>query len=151
VCLTWCHRRGVLYWNHDDCRRHGCELGGGPHGSCRDCRHCQGEICGLTRCALPGDGTGCCHHDVEPASGPQAVTAAVLAPLGAAAEQLDAAGISRLLDELDYAPHTVASGVVYVDPDQLGVPDAYGVGATEEDDWEPAGVGDWEAGELLGW
>jgi hypothetical protein len=132
--VSWCHRRGVLYWDHDDCRRHGCDLGDGPHaGTCRDCRHRQGSICGLTRCALPKDGAGCCHYDVEPACGPQAVTAAALAALSTA--QLDAAGISRLLDELDCTPHTVVDGVVYVHPGQLDVPEIYGAG-TEEDDWE---------------
>jgi hypothetical protein len=139
----------VLYWNHEDCWRHGCKLGSGPHaGVCRDCRHRQGEICGLTRCALPGDGAGCCHYDVEPTSGPQAVTAEMLMPLSAAAG-LDAAGISLLLAELDGAPHTIRDGMVYVDPDRLGVPEVYGVG---ENDWgEPAGVAARETGGLLDW
>ena len=121
MCITYCHRRSILYWNHEDCAAQ-CELARGPHGGCADCRHRQGALCGLTRAPLPG--TGCCHWNVVLVGGPQVVTPAMLELLGMADGETAADALARW-----DAPYQVdGSRQVVVDPGRLGIPAVYGVG-----------------------
>lgn len=133
MCVTFCHRRSVLFWNHEDCAGH-CNLAYGQHGRCESCRHWRGAICWLTNAPLPEAG-GCCHHNVAPAWGWQVVTRAMLEPLGAGAEET----VADVLSRWD-APHRCLDEqglAVVVDPDTLGIPIiTYGVG-TEAADEEP--------------
>ena len=126
MCVTFCHRKNVLYWNHDDCAVH-CPLADGPQGACETCRHhLQQGICWLTNAPLPESG-GCCHHDVVPVQGWQVVTCEMLAPLGVA----NGEKATDVLARWD-APHRRLDHqgrVALVDPDELGIPEvAYGIG-----------------------
>lgn len=128
MCVTFCHRRGVLYWNHDDCSFEFCPVVSEAHGHCLSCQYRQpaGDICALTRAPLPETG-GCCHWNVELVSGLQPVTPQMLAPLNVTGPET----VSDLLTSLA-APHEVAAGdQVWIDPNRLGVPEIYGLGLEE--------------------
>jgi hypothetical protein len=65
MCLTLCHRRGIVYNNHtcDVCRECSHRLGGA--GRCGDCRHYAGDdVCDLTKARVPR-WRRCCHWNVE--------------------------------------------------------------------------------------
>lgn len=137
MCVTFCHRRRVLYWNHESCSFDFCSLTVEEPGRCQSCRYRQGgDFCGLTRAALPapaGRG-GCCHWNVELVTGPQPVTLEMLAPLDAGPEPAE-----TLLSGLD-APYEVdPDGRIWIDPDRLDLPEVYGLGtealAPEWMDW----------------
>ena len=133
MCLTFCHRREVLYWNHADCSYEFCPVVAETPRHCHSCRYRQGNICNLTRSPLPGQG-GCCHWNVALVATPQPVTLEMLAPLGVGPEPA-----AEVLASLD-APYEVdAAGQVWVDPNRLGVPETYGLGT---EDLAPEGL-DW--------
>ena len=97
-------------------------------GRCYSCRYRQseGDICTLTRAPLPETG-GCCHWNVELVMDRQPVTPEMLAPLGITGPE----PAEAILDSLA-APHEVdAAGQTWVDPNRLGVPEAYGLGLEE--------------------
>lgn len=142
MCVSWCHKLNLLYWNHEDCSPALCDLAGRIEGLCQDCRHRAGTLCGLTRAPLPDQG-GCCHHNVTLARGAQPVAQADLILLWPD----PAESVTAILDRLE-APYTVAGdGRVLVDPDELGLPERYGTGTEpvlepeppqfnfESDDW----------------
>ncbi len=124
MCVTFCHRRRVLFWNHEDCLFESCPLVAEEHGRCHRCMHRQGELCGLTRAPLPSWG-GCCHWNVGLVEELQPVTPEMLEPLGVTAAEPAAA----VLTGLD-APYRVdEQGQVWVDPADLGLPTiCYGIG-----------------------
>ena len=123
MCVTWCHKTARLYWNHDDCSIIFCPFAGASRDKCTDCCYNIEGRCDLTRAALPATG-GCCHWNVTPAQGPQPVTAETIIPLWPA----DGTAITTLLDTLD-VPYTVDdTGQVWVNPDDLGLPEVYGQG-----------------------
>jgi len=139
MCLTYCARRGVIYWNHTDCDRLTCALTGEPTPPCETCRHRRSDAscrCGLTRAPLPAGAGGCCHHNVEPATGWQPVSRETLAPLAirpdeTVASVLQREGVSYRLD---------AAGRCLVDPLDLGLPNTFGFGTNdhlpdEQFDW----------------
>lgn len=64
MCLTMCHRRGIVYNNHtcDVCQSCSHRLGGA--GRCEDCRHYAGnDVCDLTKARVPR-WRRCCHWNV---------------------------------------------------------------------------------------
>ena len=123
MCVTFCHRCSILYFNHEDCPLQLCPVKADIPGTCDDCFHRQGHLCGLTRAPLPQSG-GCCHWNVALISGWQVVTADRCALLGPGANE----SVADLLTGLD-APFTPnANGQVSVDPDALGLPETYGQG-----------------------
>ena len=66
MCLTLCHRRGIVYDNHtcDVCRECPHRLGGA--GRCDDCQHYAGnDVCDLTKARVPR-WRRCCQWNVEP-------------------------------------------------------------------------------------
>ena len=129
MCVTYCHRRGVLYWNHEDCTSLTCHLAEGPHGRCEDCRHRQEALCRLTNGPLPDSG-GCCHCNVDLVQGRQVVTPAMLELPGVGEEE----NMVDVLNSLE-APYRVdETGRVVVDPDELGLPFTYGRGTESQDD-----------------
>lgn len=133
MCLSYCHRRNVLWWNHASCRAADCAWAAGnfpEHWRCVSCPHRQGEQCGLTGMALPVRG-GCCHFGVTRVHGQVVVPGRALNYVwrdGLAAE-LGWAGVNYEMD--------AAEGTVQLDVDELAAPFIYGEG-TEED--EPVGV-----------
>lgn len=123
MCVSWCHRLDVLYWNHLGCERHGCHLGQ-PQGiprTCTDCIHHRQGVCGLTGDDAPAE--GCCHWNVELTTGPQAVTDREVAPLQILGVSL--ATLPEWMDSLGF-PYKLEQGSLSVDPDKLPVPDIYG-------------------------
>ena len=123
MCVTFCHRCEILFFNHEDCPPQLCPVGANIPGTCTTCRHRQGGLCGLTRAPLPEAG-GCCHQNVAIVSGEQPVTMAMCTLLGAGSNET----VVEVLAGLD-APFTVApDGQVLVDPAALGLPDTYGLG-----------------------
>jgi hypothetical protein len=144
MCVSWCARKGVLFWNHSDCQPADCQFATETHGRCRDCRHKQDEICGLTRAPLPsvaGSG-GCCHWNVGPVSGLQIVTRSMLAPLGISIEETE----EFVLRRLDVPYRLGTQGEVVVDTSSLATPFIFGEGSEhlpeEELDWS-AWLGQW--------
>ncbi len=77
MCVTFCHRRKSLYWNHDPCL---CPFAAEDHQSCQTCLHRRGQICALTGATTPQSG-GCCHWGVRLVDGMVQVTPAMAAPL----------------------------------------------------------------------
>ena len=132
MCITYCSRKQVLYDNHNDCQPTDCEFAGEIHGRCVDCRHQQEDICGLTQAPLPAAG-GCCHWNIEPASGPLVVSREMLAPLQLTIDESEVG----LLKDLGVPYRWSAAGELLIDLANLSQPTTYGLG-TElvEDDWE---------------
>jgi len=130
MCITWCHQRQILYWNHDNCHPFDCPKANEKHGRCENCRHrLEGEdrlLCSLTRAPLPQAG-GCCHYNVKLIAGPQKVTLAVVEMLGPGSNET----VRDVLDGFDVAHQIDGQGDVWVDSDELGLPDIYGRGADE--------------------
>lgn len=141
MCVTYCHRRGVVYWNHDDCSYLVCPLVAESHGRCASCRHRQEDACALTHAPLPAEG-GCCHWNVEPAQSQTMVTLDMLAPLGVEANET----VAEVLDSLSTPYHVDAQGQPWIDPGRLGLPFSYGLGTESEPetgaDWDWS---EWEA------
>lgn len=126
MCVTYCHRQRVLFWNHDTCSFEVCPVVGEEHGRCCSCRYARGQTCALTRVPLPTVG-GCCHWNVNLVTGPQLVTPEMLAPLGIVGPE----PIEAILAGLDAPYQRDAAGQAWVDPDRLGLPEVYGVGTEE--------------------
>lgn len=123
MCVSLCHRRKLLYFNHEDCLPIDCEYAGGEHGRCADCTHRQGQVCGLTHDVLPPRG-GCCHCNVPILSGDIAVTPEMVS-------LLDYRPGSRILDilaqnDVYYIKQNI--GPPIVNPDYLASPVTYGYG-----------------------
>ena len=135
MCVSYCYRQGVLFWNHDDCSSIFCPVVSEDHGSCQICRHRREEqICALTNAPLPEIG-GCCHWNVQLVEGPVPVTPAMVAPLAGfydTARNVLAEFSHRIIDDHWVIPVTAieslkALGITYrvsdagllVDPDQL--------------------------------
>lgn len=127
MCVTWCHKTRVLFWNHDPCSFEFCPLVAEQHGYCASCRHRRGETCALTGAPLPCE-QGCCHWNVEPTSGPQEITLRMLAPLGVEPHET----VVNVLDSLSTPYQVDPQGNVWVEPARLGLPFTYGLG-TEDD------------------
>ena len=123
MCVTWCHKGGLLYWNHDDCPVSLCDFAGQIVGQCEACRHRANQNCTLTCAPLPEVG-GCCHWNVTPAKGQQEIGAAELTILWRVGEE----GVAETLDRMDVVYSTDAAGQVLLDPDDLGLPEVYGIG-----------------------
>jgi hypothetical protein len=124
----------VLFWNHEDCDPRECELAAGPHGPCATCRHYQTSVCALTNAPLPASG-GCCQHDVAPVSGLLEVSWDMLAPLRIGPEEM----VEQFLRDYDVPYRHGPQAEVMVDPDDLGLPQTFGLGtehlAEEDFDW----------------
>jgi len=123
MCVTFCHRNLILFFNHEDCPPQLCPVGATVPGTCDDCYHRQGDLCGLTRAPLP-DGGGCCHRNVTLVTDRQVVTPVMCALLGRGANET----VVDLLAGLDAPCHVDDVGRAWVDPDALGLPDIYGRG-----------------------
>lgn len=134
MCVTFCHRRNVLFWNHENCSSSVCEFAKGPHGRCASCVHNQGQNCALTNAPLP-DNAGCCHWNISLAVGRQIVTLAMVEPLGLN----NADSLEADLIRLDTPLHRLTEGIA-VDPDELGLPtNVYGQGTEPTERYQPTG------------
>ncbi len=131
MCVTWCHRKKWLYWNHEHCSPFDCDVVRETHGNCETCRHHRETVCVLTNAPLPESG-GCCHWNVTRQEGLHAVSRDMLGPL-----HVNDRNIGDALDRLD-APAQLIDGQWYVDPDDLGLPLVYGEGTEVEDESEYA-------------
>lgn len=149
MCVSFCPRRRVLFWNHEDCEPRECAFAVGPHGSCATCRHhrdsvcaptevgrqtpvCpQPSVCALTNAPLPEVG-GCCQHDIKAVEGLQEICWDMLAPLRIGPDET----VEQFLKcyEVPYV-HGSCSEVL-VDPDDLGLPQTFGLGTEHLDDEE---------------
>lgn len=128
MCVSFCHRRNHLYWNHEDCDGTWCEFAEGQHSSCQTCRHFRENKCALTNsAALPAAG-GCCHHNVIPLSGARPVTPELISLLGIGSREK----VAEALDSRNVCYRQGPDGRIFVDPDDLPLPFVYGQG-TEHD------------------
>lgn len=130
MCVTFCHRRRLLYWNHDPCTTDMCPVAGEAPRPCQTCRHRRDDdTCALTNASLPEAG-GCCHWNVTLTGGLIPVTPAMVAPLAGffeTAKEVLADLPHRMVGDewvipLDYSQTLEALGVEYrCGPDGLGV------------------------------
>jgi len=121
MCISFCHRREVLFLNHEDCPP-SCPHAWEEHGRCRDCRHRMGDLCGLTRMPLP-DAGGCCHFNVEVVTEPQRITRADVFQV----PRWMGETVVEVLEEFG-VPHRKDARGVLVDPARCVVPGIYGLG-----------------------
>lgn len=135
MCIAFCHRRRLLFWDHEDCHPADCEFAKGPHGSCSSCLYQENGICLLTHAQLPVQ-RSCCHSNILLVQGARRVTQEMVGLLNLdanehLAEALEERNVRYHLDEV--------SDLVLVDPDNLPVPLTYGLGtdhlADERFDW----------------
>ena len=132
MCVSLCHKRQMLYFNHEDCLPVQCPFTV-PMGRCTDCRHRRGDLCGLTRAALPA-ASGCCHFNVALYAGDTLpATPETIALLG----QRPGESIETTLDAYDVYYEVSGTGVVSVPIDDLAIPDIYGQGTEPEEEFEP--------------
>jgi len=138
MCVSLCHRRKLLFFNHEDCRPVQCAFTE-PAGNCGDCRHRQGNVCGLTRATLPASG-GCCHFNVNPITDDTlTATTNTIALLGLRTGER----IETALDAYDvYYEVSDDTGEVLVPIDDLAIPDIYGQGTEPEEKFEPDNFAD---------
>lgn len=137
MCLSYCHRQAVLFWNHRDCQSAACRyapalLGrtaGTAGWQCATCIHRVEDHCGLTGAPLPERG-GCCHYNVTLAQGTISVERMIGYPWAVSpAAALDTLGVA----------FTVRGGQIEVELGELvhSTPDIYGRGTDppEEEPW----------------
>lgn len=149
MCVSWCHRLGQLYWNHLDCSAHGCCLSRYVS-SCDGCIYRGEELCELTGCDLPPGGSGCCHRNIILMTGNWLVTAQTVAPLGILG--VDLSNLAQLLDWLNYTPYRInKDGQVYVDIDELALPEIYGYPVSAGPELPESPVGAVSGAEFLNW
>lgn len=107
MCVTFCHCRRLLYWNHDPCTVDMCPVADESPQPCQTCRHRRDDdICALTNASLPEVG-GCCHWNVTLTEELVPVTSGMAAPL--------AGYFDRVKEVLADVPHHLA-GFVVSDP-----------------------------------
>jgi hypothetical protein len=117
-------KRAALYFNHEDCQPILCEYAAGPHGACQACRHRHGQLCLLTRAALPKAG-GCCHFNVEPTQGPQIITRSLVIMLGIGMNETPQEVLTAFEATFEISPE----GQIILDPRRLNAPEIYGIGS----------------------
>jgi hypothetical protein len=123
MCVSYCHRRNLLYWNHESCADFDCPFVAEAHRPCTICRHRLDEQCGLTRGPLPAD-SGCCHYELELAQGPQEISVDMVEPLIVGRPT----SVTELLDDFEVPYQVSLDGqTLTVDPDDLVLPLTYGV------------------------
>ncbi len=143
MCISFCHKQGWLYLNHQDCQLDDCQFGEGPYPSCHTCPHYRVNLCFLTN--TPHPETGCCHHNTElDAPGCQLLTTEMMALWSAVAQSplaavLPAEGVLVLKESDD--------GLL-IDLDNLALPYLYGTGtehiSNDDFDWSDW-FGEWGA------
>lgn len=136
MCVSFCHRKQILYFNHEDCRLSECEYAAvDTHGLCARCRHRQGVVCGLTGASLPEKG-GCCHGSVKRTLGSVRVSEEMVAllrgrPNETVKDIVQAYDVPYDLDE--------RTGAVFIELDEVVKPDIYGQGTEpvqdDQADW----------------
>lgn len=121
MCVSYCHRRNLLYWNHESCAEF-CPYVAEAHGPCTVCCHRRDGQCGLTRAPLPAD--GCCHYEVDLVRGPQVISLEMIDPLIIGRPT----SLAGLLDDFE-VPYQVGQDgqTLSVDPDELALPPVYGL------------------------
>lgn len=121
MCVTFCHRRRLLYWNHDPCTTDMCPVAGEAPRPCQTCRHRRDDdTCALTNASLPEAG-GCCHWNVTLTGGLIPVTpgmVALLAGFFETAKEVLADLPHRMVGDewvipADHAPALEALGITY--------------------------------------
>ena len=123
MCVSYCHFRQLLYINHENCWPQDCQYASKRPSPCGTCKHKQGGVCSLTNAPLPEKG-GCCHWNVTLSTSPQPITLAMLTMIGVGCNET----IADVLDSLD-TPYTLdTSGQVWLNPDDLALPEVYGLG-----------------------
>jgi hypothetical protein len=127
VCVSFCHKRRVLFFTHEDCPPLQCRwTDPALWGRCEDCRYGHNGRCGLTNIPLPVPGGGCCHRNVSLVGGEQVIGPEQVQLLPAfgtgqtAAEILGSYGVSYDCD---------GDGRPLIDPNELVLPVVYGRGS----------------------
>lgn len=128
MCVSFCHRRNRLYWNHEDCDGAWCELARAAHSPCQTCRHFRETNCALTNSPTLPAAAGCCHHNVLPLSGARLVTAELISLLEIGSQEV----VAEALESRNVRYRPGSDEKIFVDPDDLPLPFVYGLG-TEHD------------------
>ena len=131
MCVTFCHKRHILFFTHEDCPPLQCRFTHPDQwGSCHDCTHNQAGRCALTNAPTPVDGGGCCHWGVELAAGPQTIDIKQITLLPSFVKDQPVADV---LDSYGVDYELVDSRVI-VDPDEMPLPLVYGRGTDPAED-----------------
>lgn len=124
ICVSFCHRRRILYFIHQDCSLVACRYADPvAHGKCESCCHKRGDLCYLTNARLPNSG-GCCHYIVELVRGEQVIGLEQVRLL----EPSPGQSVAGVLDDYYIDTYVQFNGKVLLDPDGLPLPETYGLG-----------------------
>jgi hypothetical protein len=139
VCVSFCHKRRLLFFTHEDCPPLQCRwTDPALWGRCEDCRHGHNGRCGLTNAPLPVPGGGCCHWNVSLVGGEQAIGPEQV-------QLLPAYGVGQTVGEIlgsyGISYDCDGDGRPLIDPDELVLPVVYGRGSDSVDDGD--GVWAW--------
>jgi hypothetical protein len=131
MCLTYCHPCDILFDSDTDDVCGVCKLNRPAGQSCGACRHEQGEVCALTRAALPSR-RWCCHCNADTQHGWRVF--AIENTRGSLRRQPLAATL-----DIYGAEYEAIGGLYRVNLDSLAVPLVYGVPVEH---WMPALIGE---------
>jgi hypothetical protein len=131
MCVTFCHKRHLLFFTHEDCSLLQCRFADPDRwGSCHDCPHNQEDRCGLTNAPTPVSGGGCCHWGTPLVTAQQVIGVEQVTLLPAFGRDQTVADI---LDGYGVAYEAV-DGRVLVEPDEMPLPLVYGRGTDPAED-----------------
>lgn len=119
MCLCYCHNRNILFDSDENDVCGDCVHNTARGRNCASCMHAAGNICQMSRAALPTR-RWCCHHDVTPRRGWRALTNRDLRGC------LRFNGLAAVLGLYD-AEYRESGGAVLVNLDALAIPLIYGV------------------------
>lgn len=135
MCVSFCHRRKILYFIHQDCSLVECRYADpATHGECNSCCHKWGDLCSLTNSPLPNSGR-CCHYNVKFVKGEFEIGLDQVQLL----EPSPGQSIADVLEDY-YLDGYISSpnGTILLNPDKLLLPDTYGLGSGKPLDTWPA-------------
>jgi len=134
MCLQWCHVRSLIIHNDHPCLHCLGVIRFARQGEdCSACAHYGGQLCNLTKSAIPAART-CCHHNVNPLQIEVLdLTEENILPMQLILYQVN--NLKELFWLVESAPEPIElpNGALQVRMEDLAVPMVYGLPANE---WE---------------
>lgn len=127
MCISYCHKRNLLYLNHYDCDHYNCDFAADDKlTSCDDCTHAEGNTCRLTMNPLPLN--RCCCHGNVPIPSNDETDLITLDKVRLIASPFDTS-IADVLDDYDVPFRINDNGDIEIAINELALPKHYGYGA----------------------